>query len=323
MDTPVSPPQQVGQQSDSQDAAPRPHRNVVVGLDSRGRSVSALVWAVEEAERGGTTLVLVSAHPEGTRADPIGEHDLGALAHRLTLSDVAKREVVGEPVTALLDAASESDLLVVGCRSMSPTQRMVLGSTSLAVARWSPVPVVVVPEAWMQPSMASAPLVAGIRPVVRDRPAGHEETDDEVLDFAFARAAALRVPIAVVSAWEIPTLTAWSPEDIKRLRVEHDEALEQYLVPWRTAYPHVEVSIHSVAETPGQALLDAAPVAQMIVVGRHHSTALSGLLGSTARGILRHASRPVAVIPSGTRDALLHDLKVHRSLAERPWAPIF
>ena len=154
-------------------------------------------------------------------------------------------------------------------------------------------------------------------------PPGRADQDHEVLDFAFARADALRVPLAVVSAWEIPTLSAWSPEDVKHYRAEHHSALEKHLVPWRNAYPNVDVSVHSVAENPDQALLEASRVAQMIVMGRHHAPALSGLLGSTARSILSHASRPVAVIPAGTRDELVRDHAVHRSLGERPWGPIF
>jgi nucleotide-binding universal stress UspA family protein len=245
------------------------------------------------------------------------------LARRLSLVNVTRLEVAAEPVTALLDAAADADLLVVGCRSMHPAQRMVLGSTSLAVARWSPVPVVVVPEAWIQPNMASAPIVAGVRPVRLDgQPAAKDRQDDEVLDFAFARADTLRVPLAVVSAWEIPALSAWSPEDIQHDRAEHNAALERYLEPWRKSRPNVEVSFHSVAENPDKALLEASRVAQMVVMGRHHSDVLSGLLGSTARRILSHASRPVAVVPAGRRDELFRDLAVHRSLAQRPWAPI-
>lgn len=324
MDTPVSPPQQAGTHSDSPPRATPPARSIAVGLDGRGRSTSALVWALDEAERNRTGVTLVSARPKVTGdQDPIGEHDLGALARRLSLVDVSRQEVVGEPVTALLDAACKADLLVVGCRSMSPTRRMVLGGTALAVARWSPVPVVVVPEAWIQPSMASAPVVAGVRPVELDGSPGHTEKDREVLDFAFARADAQKVPLAVVSAWEVPTLSAWEPDDIDRYRAEHNEALEHYLMPWHREYPSVAFSVHSVAENADQALIEASRVAQMVVMGRHHSAALSGLLGSTARGVLSHASRPVAVIPSGTREELLRDLFVHRSLAERPWAPTF
>jgi nucleotide-binding universal stress UspA family protein len=323
VDTPFTPSQQTGTQSDSQTEEHRAGRTIVVGLDGRGRSASALVWAVEEAERGDATLVLVSARPEKTHDRELdAEHDLGALARRLSLADIARKQVEAEPVGALLDAAAEGDLLVVGCRSMHPAKRMMLGSTSTAVARWAPVPVIVVPEAWIQPSMASAPIVAGVRPVEVDDAPGSTPKDHEVLDFAFARADALKVPLAVISGWEMPPLTAWSPEDIERYRAEHTEMLERCLVPWRRSYPNVETSVHCVAEKPDHALLEASRVAQLVVMGRHHADVLSGLLGSTARFMLSHASRPVAVIPAGTRDELLRDLYVHRSLAERPWAPI-
>src|SRR6187431_524669 len=39
-------------------------RRIVVGVDTRGRSVSALVWATAEAEREDTTLIIVTAARE-------------------------------------------------------------------------------------------------------------------------------------------------------------------------------------------------------------------------------------------------------------------
>ena len=141
-------------------------RQIVVGVDTRGRSVSALVWAVEEAERDGTALTLVAARPDSAAGrDPLGQHDVATLARRLTVTDVKTQQIGGDPVGVLLRAAAEADLIAVGCRSLRPAERMVVGGTSQAVARWSPVPVVVVPEQWMQPSMATAPIVAGIRPI--------------------------------------------------------------------------------------------------------------------------------------------------------------
>jgi nucleotide-binding universal stress UspA family protein len=304
-------------QTVSQDTA----RTILVGVDTGGRSVSALVWAVEEAERSGATLTLMTARSGSSRGhDPVGEHDLAALARRLTLTAVETREVAGQPVEELLGAAVDVDLLALGCRSMSPTRRMVMGSTAHAVARWSPVPVVVVPETWTQPRMAAEPILVGARPWQLGEPST-EDPDREVLDFSFARAAALKVPLVVVSAWEIPSGLAWSAEAVGGVRAEYDDSLRHRLEPWRAAYPDVEVVTRSVAETPQQALLDGSGVAQLVVVGRHHSAALSGLLGSTARGVLRRSTRPVAVVPTGTRAALIRD--VHRVLAQQPWAPMF
>lgn len=301
---------------------PHAKRRIVVGVDTRGRSVSALVWAAAEAEREETALVLVTARRDRATTDSPGEHDLGALASRLTSSEVERQETEDEVVEALLRAASDADLLAVGCRSMRPTQRMVVGGTSRAVACWSPVPVVVVPEEWMQPTMASAPVVAGLRPEPEAGRPG-DDLDSEVLDFAFARAAALAVPLVVVSAWEIPNLLAWSPDDIKQVRARYDDQLDRRLTPWRDKYPEVEVTARTVAESPDQALLDASHVAQLVVVGRHHSAALSGLLGRTARHVLHHSTRPVVVVPSGSREQLVHDLEVQRALAERPWGPTY
>jgi len=296
-------------------------RSILVGVDTRGRSASALVWAVEEAERNGSALTLITARPTpGGDHDPMGQHDLAALARRLTLADIRTREVVGQPVEELLRAALDVDLLALGCRSMRPAQRMVVGSTSHAVARWSPVPVVVVPETWTQPSMAADPILVGLRPSPRDT-AVTDDPDREVLDFAFARAAALQVPLVAVSAWEVPTGLAWCADEIDRVRSGYHDALQERLRPWRTSHPEVEVVSRSVAEEPHQALLDGSRVAQLVVVGRHHTRALSGQLGSTARGVLRRSTRPVAVVPAGPRAALRRD--VHRVLAEQPWAPMY
>ena len=298
-------------------------RSIVVGVDPRGRSASAVVWAVEEAERESTALTLVSAtRHTSPSADAPGEHDLAALARRLTMSSLRQQVVVGDPVDSVLDAADDADLLVVGARTMRPGQRMLLGSTSRAVAAWSPVPVVVVPEQWMQPSMATSPIVAGVRPA-EDAP--HDSVgplDEEVLDFSFARAAALHVPLIVVSAFEPASLAAWSPTDVQAIRSRHHAELVERLAPWRERYPDLEVVANAVAEPADLALRDAEGAAQLTVVGRHHSATLSGVLGATARRVLMHASRPVAVVPSGGRDALAAEVR-RRHGYETFWAPTF
>jgi nucleotide-binding universal stress UspA family protein len=299
------------------------NRSIVVGIDTRGRSVSALVWAVDEAERDGSALVLISATRGSIGTDQVGQHDVGALARRLSLMDVEQRAVEGPPVEVLLDASVQADLLVVGARTMSPARRIVAGGTSRALACWSPVPVVIVPEPWMQPSMAAAPIVAGIRPADSEH---HDESgplDEEVLAFAFTRASELRVPLVVVSAGEIPNLYAWSASDVEAARHRYDASLDERLSAWRTRYPDVEVTARNVAEKPAQAALDASNVAQLVVVGRHHSRSLSGLLGGTARGVLRGSTRPVAVVPAGARSDLVRDMKSRRDVANAGWGPTF
>ncbi len=307
---------------DVQPHASDKQRSVVVGVDPRGRSASAVVWAVEEAEREATALTLVAATRTGSGEDAAGEHDLAALARRLTMSSLRQTSVQGDPVDALLAAVDDADLLVVGARTMRPGQRMLLGSTSRTVAAWSPVPVVVVPEPWMQPSMATSPIVAGVRPAENAPRDSVGPLDEEVLSFSFARAAALHVPLIVVSAFEPASLAAWSPSDLLEIRTRHDAELAERLAPWRERHPDLEVIATNVAEPPDHAVLEAARVAQLAVVGRHHSTTLSGVLGATARRVLRHATRPVAVVPSGDRDALAAEVRMRHG-DEIFWAPTF
>lgn len=277
---------------------------IVVGVDLAGRSTSAVVWAAEEAERSGRPLRLVSvrdAAPE-QEAESL-HHGLAGLARRLVVSDVEHRVCVGSPVDRLLEAAEHASLLVLGRRSMSPVHRLVASSTSLAVAGRSPVPVIVVPEPWLQPSLSSAPLVLGLEPdditsAGAGAPAPAADRDG-LLDFAFARAARLRVPLIVVSAWDVPAPYARSPLDIASCQPRYQAALEARLAPWREAHPEVEAVAKTAADAPVHALLHAGQVAQLTVLGRradgHHLP--GSALGPTARRVLQGARRPVAVVP--------------------------
>jgi nucleotide-binding universal stress UspA family protein len=202
------------------------------------------------------------------------------------------------------------------------------------------VPVVIVPEAWMQPSMATAPIVAGVRPdKARTGGTGRRSTetsserlpdavddgplDEEVLDVAFTRAAVLRVPLIVVSAFEPSWLKAWTPADLARERVGHEQELEDRLSPWKRSHAEVEVVTRMVAEPAGDALAEASRSAQLTVVGRHHGHRPSGRLGSTVESMLNKAARPVTVVPHGSRDRLVAELAARRSSTRTTWAPMY
>lgn len=273
---------------------------ITVGVDDGGRSTSAVLWAAGEAERSGRPLCLVAAHA-GSRKFGRGreqaEQDLTNLSRRLFLSNPECRVEAGAPLEVLLDAASRSSLLVVGRRGWAAARRLTVGSTSLGVASGSPVPVVVVPDRWIQPTMVSKPLVVGIGPD-RSKRAGVIETlaPDEVLRFGFERAANLRVPLLVVAAQSTPAPTAGVSADTFP-GGPYPDGLESRLGWWRTLYPEVEVVAHTVWSAPQETILEAAGVAQLAIVGRTAGRRHPLHLGSTAVGVLHHAKRPVAVIP--------------------------
>ena len=61
------------------------------------------------------------------------------------------RGVSGLPAEALLDAAKDADLIVVGSRGAGGFSRLLMGSVSYQVAHHSHVPVLIVPPADRKP----------------------------------------------------------------------------------------------------------------------------------------------------------------------------
>ena len=53
-------------------------------------------------------------------------------------------EAQGDPGTAIVEAASETDLIIVGSRGLNPIQRLLLGSVSSKVVHRAPCDVLVV-----------------------------------------------------------------------------------------------------------------------------------------------------------------------------------
>lgn len=283
---------------DDPPVAPHLGRPLVVGIAPDGRSASAVIWAAEEANRTGCTLLLVTAR-NSDHGDTF--HDLASLARRLTLADVQHVVEDRRPSRAILDAAAGSAALtVVGRRGMSQLRRSVVGGTSLTVVTQSTCPVIVVPEEWVQPSLCSSPIALGLTPedLVEQERVGHDDPERPVIEFAFQRAASMRVPLLVTSAWDIPPSLLRNPIEIARCRYRFAERLGRRLEVWRELYPGVEVDLRSEAASAIAALIEAESEAQLTVVGRYSgSTPPPSGLGSTTRALTRQAHRPVAVIP--------------------------
>ena len=298
---------------------------IVVGVEDPAQSSGPLLWACQEADRSHAALQVVTARPAvGSPPRPATYLDTDATEATLrTLTDLTRRlcfdaEVLppragaGTPPRVLVDALDEHALmLVVGRRTRAGLQHLLLGSTSVAVAALAPVPTVVVPDSWVPGRKASAPVVVAL---------GGD--DGALLRFGFDRAAALRVPLVAVHAWEVPALLTWSPDEIAQMRAEVLTALDRRLASWRAEFPDLEIVTAAPAERPVDAVTAAGRVAQLVVVGRRTRGAghLGPRLGSTARGALHHASVPVAVVPGRPSDDV-PDLRTH--VASDVWAPTY
>ncbi len=130
---------------------------IVVGVDGSPESQLALRWASRQARVTGSEVRAVCAwHVPPSygflvRPEPdVAAHHSHTLAVAVTealgaqdAAAVVQEVVEGHPAGALLSAAANADLLVVGCRGRGSFAGMVLGSVSRHVAAHAPCPVVV------------------------------------------------------------------------------------------------------------------------------------------------------------------------------------
>lgn len=140
---------------------------ILVGIDGSGHSERALEWAMKEAALRSQPLTVLAVHPvvagwtgravsypgdaellESTRsaAQAVTDKVLAGLTGARPES-VTVEAVSGIPAEALLNAAADADLIVLGSRGSGGFARLAMGSVSDQVGRHARCPVVIVPRA--------------------------------------------------------------------------------------------------------------------------------------------------------------------------------
>ncbi|MFF4793853.1 universal stress protein [Streptomyces sp. NPDC001276] len=284
---------------------------VTVGLDGSPESLAAARWAADEAVRRKLTLRLLHAWPllapEPTRIP--AEVDQNYWAKRLVHTAQAELQarhpglsVVGNLVAddaqhALLQAASESEMIVLGSRGLEPVESYFLGDVSMPVVARAERPVVLVraePPERRRPTPASRVVVA----------LKLHGSSDDLLDFAFHTAAARGVPLLAVHGRSVPlhARVPWGvdhhiSEDMTR---DAHEQLSGELHSWREKYPQVDVADSIRLDSPAKAVVEAGEGAAVLVLGRRrHRAGLVPHLGPVAQAAIHHGRCPVAVVPHG------------------------
>jgi len=141
-------------------------KGIVVGIDGSEGAGHALEWAAAEAKvrAAPLTVLLAWQWPAGfyTGASWAGvtpeliddlkklaeqrlEEACTAVAPALDGLKVNRAVVEGVPAEALIEAAADADLLVVGTRGHGGFVGLLLGSVSQQCAHHSPCPIVIVP----------------------------------------------------------------------------------------------------------------------------------------------------------------------------------
>jgi nucleotide-binding universal stress UspA family protein len=283
-----------------------PSRAIVVGVDGSDRNRAAVAWAADLALEAARPLTLLNVVAD--YSFPIPHHSMGgnddrgrevvtrvrAEMHRRHPDLSTRHEMAcGATVSCLLDRSVDQAMLVLGRRGLSAVARTMIGSTSIAAAGRSRVPVVVVPDVWRQRDHGDEPVVVGIEP---------DEAHAATLRFAFAHAQRRGVGVHLVFALdpepELAGARALEPDFYTRAKERAAERVEDALLPYRREFPDVPVQHSEFHTRPSNALLDVATHSQMIVLGRNHTSRLGFPLGSLTREILHHSTVPVAVVPS-------------------------
>jgi nucleotide-binding universal stress UspA family protein len=288
------------------------HEPMVVAVDGSDRNRSAVAWAAQEAAAHGCALVLVTALQDHVVSSPhFSAHARdrevlamlagarGELASVVDEASVDTRAVAGAPVEVLLDQARHARLVVVGKRGLGGFGRVLVGSTSIALAGRSPVPVAIVPDGWDPGPRQGRPVVLGVDPL---------RVDAEAADVAFRRARRLAVPLVAVHGWEVAPAFSWDVEAIAGHETEEhlaaDRAFDDFLARWTARFPGVPVRPWRLHQHPATAVLEASEEAQLVVLGRHAAGIFGGFaFGSVTRAVLHYAEVPVLVVPAAAAES--------------------
>ena len=279
---------------------------VVVGVDPSGSSDEAIGWAADEAARRGTELILAhSVPPPSTmfaeqnvtpermwragealllaRRDDVHERHPELTVH-VELTRAGRNE-------ALLEQAQRAALVVVGSRQRGPSGRLLLGSTSHFMVTHCRIPVAVVRHRATDPR---APIVVGIDGTdASPRCAAVRLRARRGGGCAAARAARVAGgrPGGLRQAHDV------DGDDLTELRLAAEATVAAEVARVAPEHPAVEVRSAAVQGAPTVVLADAAPDAQLLVVGSHGRGAWDRfVLGSVSTNLLYVVGRPLVIV---------------------------
>ncbi|QNP68243.1 universal stress protein [Streptomyces roseirectus] len=283
-------------------------RSVIVGLDGSPESLAAAEWAAGEAGLLGLPLKLVQVWepvpapmaqapllgPETHQhwTDRIPRDAARTVRERHPGIEVSTEQVTGNPADALIKAASDAELLVLGSRGLGGLGGFLAGSVGLSVIAHAERPVVSV-KAVKDTPPATGPVVLGLD---TDRP------DRSLIDFAFEAAARRGGALRVMHAWNPPPYVAYGtpadPQLHETLLRADSEKLAEILRPWRHDFPGVRVADQVRYGNPAVQVVAAARDASLLVVGRRtRHNPLGTHIGHVTHAALHHCPAPVAVVP--------------------------
>jgi len=277
----------------------------VVGFDGTAASWRALDWALDRVERRGGALEIVTALDTRLGAAVFGPHtDLSqtveaglreAESHATARAPgvpVRARWVDGPPSGALIRAARDAALLVVGADRRTDGTGARIGSLPLRLAAKAECAVAVIPDSGASGSPARNMVVAGVdrSPFARS-----------ALALAVAEASWLDAEVVAVHAWDVPESFERALDEGREVDPEF-AAAESRVVPDAVADVPIAHAARIrpvlVRRNPAAALIEQARDAALLVVGtRGRGAVAAAMLGSVSHDVLLNLPCPVIVTP--------------------------
>lgn len=281
---------------------------VVVGVDGSEQALRAVRLAAAEAARRNRMLRIVHGFIWPLLHVPVGAPPGGPpgsglrhQAEQLVADAVAEAEATapglrvggeiidGEAAAVLVGEAPNAALIVLGDRGMGGFAALVVGSVAIQVATHADCPVLVARGT----DRTAGPVVVGVDGSAVSPPA---------IEFAAEQASLRSSDLIAIHAYLHPV--ASEPGDMQplvydeeKLRHEERQILAESVAGLAERWPDLTIQQRVVRGRPAPALTEASQQAQLLVVGGHGRSALTGLLlGSVSQSALHHADCPVAVV---------------------------
>lgn len=287
-------------------SAPVSQHGIVVAVDGSPASDAAVTWAARDAAMRNVPLTVVHAVVTPTSTWPpvaypeslavrLEDEGKRAVMDAMKLAEeampagqkvpIARELVFSSPAAALITMSDEAEMIVMGTAGRGLLARGVLGSVSSSVVRQARCPVVVVRDESVPD--AHAPVLLG----VDGSPASELATA-----IAFDEASRRGVDLVAMHAWSDVTVSALPAEDWATVEEESLRSIAESLAGYQERYPDVAVHRTVVRDRPARHLAEMAESAQLLVVGSHGRSGLSGLLlGSVSNAVLHAVKIPVIV----------------------------
>src|SRR5918999_5120541 len=263
---------------------------IVAGVDGSAISLEAVDWAAAEAARRDAPLRLVHAvvpwllRPE---VDPrvveirdwlrnsgqeVIDDAVARVRERAPGVRVSAELAPGGPPRALLAAAENAAMVVVGSHGTGRLTGLLLGSVALQVASHAPCPAVIIRHSDLS---AGKEVVVGV---------DGSDSCQAAIGFAFDAAALRKTRLRAVLAWTHPASAV--PGEMQPLvfdpeldtAEEESRILAESLAGWQEQFPDVEVVRDVVQGRPTRVLVAASSGADLLVVGTRGRGGFAGLM---------------------------------------------